>query len=306
MIRVERLTKSYGPKTVVSDLNFEVSPGVVTGFLGPNGSGKSTTMRLILGLDLPDSGAATVMGKALSSFTHPLRQVGALLDPGYLHPTRSAMNHLWAQAASNGIGRRRVEETLAMVGLADVSHRRIGEFSLGMKQRLGIAGALLGDPAVVILDEPANGLDPEGVHWIRTFLSTLAAEGRTVLVSSHQLSEMALMAEDLVIIGAGQLLAQTTVAEFTSTANASVLVRTPDRKALHDVLVQAGVSVRFAGETLEVTGWAPAEIGRLAFTSGIEIHELTPRNSSLESAFLALTAETQEYRTSTIEGTHLA
>lgn len=299
MIHVEHLTKRYGPKTVVDDLTFEVTPGVVTGFLGPNGAGKSTTMRLIMGLDRPDGGRAQLGGKPLAAAAEPMRLVGALLDAGYLHPTRTARNHLWAQAASNGIPKTRVTAVLAMVGLADAADRRVGTFSLGMRQRLGLAGALLGDPEIVILDEPANGLDPEGVHWIRTFLADLAAEGRTVLVSSHLLAEMSLMATDLVIIGTGRLIARTTVADLTARASgASVLVHSPSATTLAPALARAGAQLAPDDNGgLVVAGLDAAAVGRLAFEAGVELHELTTRRPSLEDAFLELTDGAQEYRT---------
>jgi ABC-2 type transport system ATP-binding protein len=304
MISVSHLTKKYGPKTVVDDLSFEVRPGVVTGFLGPNGAGKSTTMRMIVGLDRANQGSATIAGKRVSDVAAPMRQVGVLLDAGYLHPTRTARDHLWAMAASNGLPRRRVDEVLALVGLADAARRRVGTFSLGMKQRLGLAGAMLGDPQVIILDEPANGLDPEGVHWIRTFLSNLASEGRTVFVSSHLLSEMSLMAEDLVIIGTGRLIAQTTVKELTERASgSSVIVRSPSLAALGELLTRNGARVQLDGDALIVAQWDAAKVGRLAFGAQIELHELANSRPTLEDAFLELTADTQEYRTTSHERT---
>jgi ABC-2 type transport system ATP-binding protein len=304
MISVSHLTKTYGPKTVVDDLSFEVRPGVVTGFLGPNGAGKSTTMRMIVGLDRATRGSATIAGKRVRDDAAPMRQVGVLLDAGYLHPTRSARDHLWAMAASNGLPRRRVDDMLALVGLADAARRRVGTFSLGMKQRLGLAGAMLGDPQVIILDEPANGLDPEGVHWIRTFLSHLASEGRTVFVSSHLLSEMSLMAEDLVIIGTGKLIAQTTVKDLTERASgSSVIVRSPSLAALGELLTRNGAQVRLEGDTLIVAEWDAADVGRLAFGAHIELHELAHSRPTLEDAFLELTSDTQEYRTTSHERT---
>lgn len=298
MIRGEGLTKRYGNRTAVDDLSFEVRSGTVTGFLGPNGAGKSTTMRMVMGLDVPDSGRSTLNGRRIHEIPRPMREVGVLLDAGYLHPTRRARDHLWALAASNGIPRSRVDETLALVGLTEVAGQRVGKFSLGMKQRLGIAGALLGDPSIIILDEPANGLDPEGVHWIRTFLSHLATEGRTVFVSSHLLSEMALMADDLVIIGGGRLIAETTVTALTENAGgAMVVVRGPSLHALRPALQAAGATVRDAGDAIEVIDLPAATIGRLAHELGVEIHELSPRTTSLEDAFLQLTADAQEYRT---------
>ena len=302
VIKSDGLTKAFGSKTVVDSLSFEVASGVVTGFLGPNGAGKSTTMRLIMGLDLPNSGGALLNGKRINEIASPMREVGVLLDAGYVHPTRTARNHLWALAASNSIPKSRVEEVLSMVGLTEVAGKRVGNFSLGMKQRLGIAATLLGDPSIVILDEPANGLDPEGVHWIRNFLSYLADQGRTVFVSSHLLSEMALMASALVIIGNGRLIAETSVEELTSnSAGASVFVRSPNLTELTAALVAAGARVSDGEaadrEGIVVTGLEATEVGRLAFEKNIELHELSPRTSTLEEAFLELTAGFQEYQT---------
>ncbi|MFM7059791.1 MAG: ATP-binding cassette domain-containing protein [Actinomycetes bacterium] len=298
VIRSEGLTKRFGSRTAVDDLSFEVRSGTVTGFLGPNGSGKSTTMRLIMGLDVPDAGSSTLNGRRIHDITTPMREVGVLLDAGYLHPTRRARDHLWALAASNGIARSRVDEVLGLVGLTEVAGQRVGKFSLGMKQRLGIAAALLGDPSVVILDEPANGLDPEGVHWIRTFLSYLAGQGRTVFVSSHLLSEMALMADDLVIIGNGRLIAETDVRSLTADAGgASVLVRGPDPDGLRAAITGGGGTVEAADGGLVVVDLDAATIGHLAHAAGLELHELSPRSASLEDAFLSLTADAQEYRT---------
>jgi ABC-2 type transport system ATP-binding protein len=300
VIRSEGLTKRYGARTAVDDLSFEVRSGTVTGFLGPNGAGKSTTMRMIMGLDVPDAGSSTLNGKRIHDIDAPMREVGVLLDAGYLHPTRKAANHLWALAASNCIPRSRVDEVLGLVGLTEVAGQRVGKFSLGMKQRLGIAAALLGDPSIIILDEPANGLDPEGVHWIRTFLSYLADQGRTVFVSSHLLSEMALMADDLVIIGNGRLIAETNVRSLTADAGgASVFVRGPDIAGLRQVIIGAGGSVDDGDDGLVVTDLDAPTIGNLAYAARLELHELSPRSTSLEDAFLRLTADAQEYRTST-------
>jgi len=275
-----------------------VRSGTVTGFLGPNGAGKSTTMRMIMGLDVPDAGGSTLNGRRIHDLDTPMREVGVLLDAGYLHPTRRAHHHLWALAASNGIPRSRVDEVLALVGLTEVADQRVGKFSLGMKQRLGIAAALLGDPSIIILDEPANGLDPEGVHWIRTFLSYLAGQGRTVFVSSHLLSEMALMADDLVIIGGGRLIAETDVRSLTANAGGgSVIVRGPDRIGLRRAITGAGGEVADEGDALAVMGMDAAAIGRVAHEAQLELHELAPRSTSLEDAFLQLTAGAQEYRT---------
>ena len=298
VIKSDGLTKKFGSKTVVDSLSFEVASGVVTGFLGPNGSGKSTTMRLIMGLDLPNAGGSLLNGKRINEIASPMREVGVLLDADYVHPKRTARNHLWALAASNSIPKSRVEEVLALVGLTEVAGKRVGNFSLGMKQRLGIAATLLGDPSIVILDEPANGLDPEGVHWIRNFLSYLADQGRTVFVSSHLLSEMALMASALIIIGNGRLIAETSVKELTSNSSgASVFVRSPLVAELSAALVTAGAKVVNNNDGVVVTGMDAAQVGRLAFEHRIEIHELSPRTTTLEEAFLELTAGFQEYQT---------
>jgi ABC-2 type transport system ATP-binding protein len=301
MISARGLTKKFGDKTVVDDLSFDVPPGVVTGFLGPNGAGKSTTMRMIMGLDVANGGTSSLNGKRLHDIKKPMHEVGVLLDAGYLHPTRTAHNHLLAMAYSNGLPKARVDEVLEMVGLSEVGNKRVGTFSLGMKQRIGLAGALLGDPSIVILDEPANGLDPEGVHWIRSFLSRLAEEGRTVFVSSHLLSEMSLMAERLVVIGGGKLIAETTVDGITAAASgASVFVRTPQQNELLVALARTGAEVRREGGGLAVIDGDAVEIGRLAFEQQIELHELTNRLPTLEAAFLELTASAQEYRTAPV------
>jgi ABC-2 type transport system ATP-binding protein len=293
MIEIDRLTKRYGKTVAVDDLSFAVRPGQVTGFLGPNGAGKSTTMRVIIGLDRPDSGTAMVNGKRYRHHAAPLRQVGALLEARSVHKGRTARSHLLALAQTHGIPARRVDEVLAQVGLGSVARRRAGGFSLGMGQRLGIAAALLGDPAVVILDEPVNGLDPDGVLWIRTLLKELAAEGRTVLVSSHLMSEMAVTAEHLLIIGRGRLLADTTVDELIArVAVARVLVRTPDAVPLRDELVQRGAVVT-SGEpdTLQVDGFGAEPIGELAAARGFVLHELVPQRASLEQAYMELTRD---------------
>ncbi len=297
MIEARGLTKSYGTKAVVDDLSFTVEPGVVTGFLGPNGAGKSTTMRMIVGLDAPSAGRVTVGGRAYASYRAPLREVGALLDPGALHAGRTARDHLRALAATNGIGRGRVEEVLELVGLGDVAGRRAGEFSLGMRQRLGIATALLGDPGVLILDEPVNGLDPEGVLWIRTLLTDLAAQGRTVLLSSHLMSEMALTAENLIVIGQGRLIREVSVADFIGEASASVLVRGADPDGLRALV--DGHDATFAERSpgrLEISGMSSEEIGYRASEAGIVLFELTPVRPSLEAAYMALTQDHVEYR----------
>jgi len=299
MIEVIDVTKDYGGKRAVDGLSFTVSPGIVTGFLGPNGSGKSTTMRLVLGLDAPTRGDARVNGKHYRDHSAPLHEVGALLEARSVHTGRSAYNHLLALAQTHGIGRSRVAELVDLVGLHDVARKRAGQFSLGMGQRLGIASALLGDPATVLLDEPVNGLDPEGVHWIRTLLKQLAAEGRTVFVSSHLMSEMALTADHLIVIGRGRLIADTSVDEFVRRASGSrVLVRSPHATRLRELVLGPDVSVTStAPEVLEIAGLAASEIGDLAAQHGIALHELTPVQASLEEAFMELTRDDVEFRT---------
>ena len=298
MIEATGLTKDYGDKRAVDDLTFTIRPGIVTGFLGPNGSGKSTTMRLILGLDRPSAGTVTVNGKRYRDHAAPLHEVGALLEARSVHTGRSAYNHLLALAQTHGIGRRRVDELIDFVGLHDVARKRAGQFSLGMGQRLGIATALLGDPATVMLDEPVNGLDPEGIHWMRNLLKGLAAEGRTVFVSSHLMSEMALTAEHLVIIGRGRLIADMSVTDFVRRSSGStVRVRSPQAAGLRDLLV--GPDVAVAGDEpglLEVTGLTAEQIGEAAAASGIVLHELVPVQASLEEAFMELTREDVEYK----------
>ncbi|MBM7059007.1 ABC transporter ATP-binding protein [Streptomyces durocortorensis] len=300
MITAHGLTKRYGDRTVVQDLDFTVRPGTVTGFLGPNGAGKSTTMRMVLGLDTPTQGRSTVNGRSYAAHPAPLTQVGALLEARSVHPGRSAFNHLMALAHTHGIPRRRVEEVLDLAGLTDAAHRRVKGFSPGMGQRLGVAAALLGDPATVILDEPVNGLDPEGVLWIRTLLTSLAAEGRTVLVSSHLMSEMALTADHLIVIGRGRLLADTTVAELIRSAGgASVRVVTPQPEELSARLAAPGVTVTTTTtETarLRIRGVDAAHIGRVAAAHAITLHELTPQTVSLEQAFMDLTQESVDHR----------
>jgi ABC-2 type transport system ATP-binding protein len=298
MIEARALSKRFGDKLAVDQLSFTVKPGQVTGFLGPNGAGKSTTMRMIVGLDRPSGGVATVNGRAYREHTAPLRQVGALLEAKSVHKGRSARSHLLALAQTHGIPAARVDEVLAMVGLESAARQRAGSFSLGMGQRLGIAAALLGDPAAVILDEPVNGLDPDGVLWIRNLLKGLAAEGRTVLVSSHLMSEMAVTAEHLVIIGRGRLLADTTVDELIArVAVGTVLVRTPDATALRDALAADRATVTSAEPgVLQVSGASAARIGDLAQRHAIALHELTPRRASLEEAYMDLTREAVEYK----------
>ncbi len=298
MIEVDRLSKRFGPVTAVDSLSFAVRPGRVTGFLGPNGAGKTTTMRIILGLDAPTAGTALVGGRRYREVIRPLREVGSLLDACALHPGRTAWSHLLSLARSNGIGRERAAEMLHMTGLAAVAGRRTKGFSLGMKQRLGIAAALLGDPPVLMFDEPVNGLDAEGVRWIRQLLPTLAAEGRTVLVSSHLMSEMAVTADHLIIIGRGRLLADIPTRDFTvASGHADVLVRSPQASELAGLLTARGAAVRPDRDGgLAVTGMAAAAIAGLAAQRGIGVHELVPRRASLEQAYLDLTGETAQYR----------
>ena len=304
MIEARALSKRYGDKVAVDNISFTVKPGVVTGFLGPNGAGKSTTMRLILGLDAPTSGEVTVNGKRYAEHKAPLREVGALLEARAVHTGRSAYNHLLAQALTTGIPRRRVDEVIDLVGLREVARKRAGGFSLGMGQRLGVAAALLGDPATLILDEPVNGLDPDGILWIRNLLRALAAEGRTVFVSSHLMSEMSLTAEHLIVIGKGRLIADTSVTEFIDRASRkAVRVRTPQATQLRDLLVGAKVSVTSSEHgVLEVSGLSSKEIGRIACEQAIPLEELVPVQASLEEAFMELTHDAVEYRTENLEG----
>ncbi|MBO1338050.1 ATP-binding cassette domain-containing protein [Streptomyces sp. VRA16 Mangrove soil] len=306
-IRAHGLTKRYGGtsgKTVVDDLTFHVEPGTVTGFLGPNGAGKSTTMRMLLGLDAPTSGRATIGGRAYAAHPAPLTEVGALLEAKAVHPGRSAFHHLTALALTHGIPRSRVEAVLDLTGLTEVAGKRVKGFSLGMGQRLGIAAALLGDPATVILDEPVNGLDPEGVLWIRTLLKSLAGQGRTILVSSHLMSEMALTADRLIVIGRGRLLADTTVDELVRTSGAAyVKVVTPDAARLRALLPRDADVTDEAADTLHVRGPEAPDIGRLAAAHAIALHELTPCTASLEQAFMNLTQDAVEYQATTSTGT---
>ena len=302
MITAHSLTKRYGATTAVDHLTFEVPPGVVTGFLGPNGSGKSTTMRMIMGLDLPDSGSALIGGKQYSELAWPLREVGGLLEAKAFHPARTARNHLRWLALANDIPLTRVDEVLDQVGLTSVAGRRAGKFSLGMGQRLGIAATLLGDPGVLLFDEPVNGLDPEGIRWVRHFLRGLAAEGRTVLVSSHLISEMSLTADRLVVIGRGRLIAETTVADFVArSGRGAIKLITPDRSEFASALAAAGAEID-DGEagTLTVEGLTAAQIGDLAAERGLRVHELTPVAASLEDAFMELTQDEVEFRPSAI------
>ncbi|HEX3786011.1 MAG TPA: ATP-binding cassette domain-containing protein [Pseudonocardiaceae bacterium] len=304
MIEARGLTKRYGEKTAVSDLTFTVRPGIVTGFLGPNGAGKSTTMRMILGLDSPTRGEVTVNGRHYAEHSAPLHEVGALLEAKAVHTGRSAYNHLLALALTHGISRKRVEEVIELVGLQDVARKRVGGFSLGMGQRLGVASALLADPATLVLDEPVNGLDPEGILWIRNLLRGLAAEGRTVFVSSHLMSEMALTAEHLVVIGRGKLIADVSVAEFTSSASRNLVrVRTPQATQLRDLLVGPDVSVTAVEPGLiEVSGLDSEAIGKLACAHAVPLIELTPIQASLEEAFMELTQDAVEYHGITQQG----
>lgn len=296
VIVADALTKDYGEKRAVDDLSFTVSPGLVTGFLGPNGSGKSTTMRLILGLDAPTSGRVFVNGKAYREHAAPLHEVGALLEARSVHTGRSAYNHLLALAQTHGIPRARVDQLIDLVGLRDVARKRAGQFSLGMGQRLGIASALLGDPNTVILDEPVNGLDPEGIHWIRNLLKSLAGEGRTVFVSSHLMSEMALTADHLIVVGRGRLIADTSVDRFIEMASVKrVRVRTPDAERLQLLLGDERAALGSAPDVLEVHGLSAQQVGDLAFRNGIPIYELMPQQASLEEAFMNLTADAVEF-----------
>jgi ABC-2 type transport system ATP-binding protein len=298
MIEARQLTKRYGDKAAVQDLTFTVRPGVVTGFLGPNGAGKSTTMRMIIGLDAPTLGDATVNGRHYREHQAPLREVGVLLEARAIHTGRTARNHLRAMAATTGIGEKRVSEVIDLVGLGEVADKRVGSFSLGMGQRLGIASALLGDPATLILDEPVNGLDPEGILWVRNLLKGLAAEGRTVFVSSHLMAEMALTADQLIVIGRGRLIRDESTEVFIASASAqSVRVRSPQADELRSLLLGPGITVssQSAG-VLDVSGLVTDEIGRRAADAGLTLYELTAVQASLEQAFMELTRESVEYR----------
>jgi ABC-2 type transport system ATP-binding protein len=301
VIEVDHLVKRFGAVTAVDGLTFTVRPGHVTGFLGPNGAGKTTTMRVILGLDAPTSGSARVNDQDYRDLIRPLHQVGALLDASALHPGRTAEAHLASVARSNGIGRRRVAEMLRLTGLEAVASRRVKGFSLGMKQRLGIAVALLGDPRILMFDEPVNGLDTEGIAWIRDFLKDLAAEGRTVLVSSHLMSEMAQTADRLIVIGRGRLIADTTTAELVeSSTRRDVLVRSPQAAELADLIKAQGATVTRGDDgALAVTGLDASAIGDLAAGHGLAVHALIPRAASLEDAYLDLTGESADFRAAT-------
>jgi ABC-2 type transport system ATP-binding protein len=299
MIEARGLTKRYGDKVAVDDLTFTVQPGIVTGFLGPNGAGKSTTMRMLLGLDSPTAGTATIGGKSYVDIAAPLREVGAMLEARAIHTGRSARSHLLALAATTGIPPRRVEEVIDLVGLTDVARKRAGGFSLGMGQRLGIASALLGDPGTLILDEPVNGLDPEGILWIRNLLKSLAAEGRTIFVSSHLMSEMALTASHLIVIGRGRMIADVSVQELTAMSSRDqVRVRTPESARLRELLARDGVIVSSHGDdVIEVSGSSSTDIGLVAAGAGIPLVELTPQQASLEEAFMDITRDAVEFGT---------
>lgn len=297
MIELVSLTKQYGRHRAVDGLTCTIEPGVVTGFLGPNGAGKTTTMRMILGLDHPTSGTATIDGKTYRQLTDPLRAVGALLDARQVHPNRAVRDHLRWIAATNRIDKSRVDDVLDMVGLAAAAGSRAGTLSLGMSQRLGIAAALIGDPPVLLFDEPVNGLDPEGIHWVRTLMRTLAAEGRTVLVSSHLLSEMANTADRLVVIGKGRLIAATSVAEFVGRSGGAVVrVRSPQLRELCTALTAAGLAVQEDDSGLTVRGTTTDAVGELAARNSIALHELSAQQVSLEQAYLASTDDATEYR----------
>ena len=301
MIEVRDLTKRYGDKVAVDHLSFSVEPGRVTGFLGPNGAGKSTTMRLILGLDRPNAGTATIDGKRYDQLARPLAAVGALLEAKAMHTGRSAYNHLLFLAQSQGLPARRVDEVLALVGLTPVAHKRTGGYSLGMSQRVGIAAAMLGNPPALLLDEPANGLDPEGILWVRNLMKQLAAEGHTIFVSSHLMNEMAVTADHLIVIGKGKLIADSPTQEFIDrSSERSVLVRSPQADRLSELITtEGGVVKQETNGTqpagLSVTGMEAPRIGELAATGGIVLHELTPRHASLEEAFMELTAGSAEF-----------
>jgi ABC-2 type transport system ATP-binding protein len=299
MIEARELTKRYGSTVAVSDLSFAIRPGVVTGFLGPNGAGKTTTMRMILGLDYPTAGTVTVGGLAYGRLAYPMHEVGALLDARAVHGGRSAYSHLLSLAQTNGVSRRRVTEVLGIVGLGEVAGKRSKGFSLGMSQRLGIAAALLGDPGVLMFDEPVNGLDPEGILWIRSLMRSLAAEGRTVLVSSHLMSEMENTADHLIVIGRGKLIADCSMADFIArSSRQEILVRTPQPEALAIAVAAAGGTTATNGmsrDELAVSGLTEAQVADIAFANGIRLHRLAPYKASLEQAFMELTADSVDY-----------
>jgi len=306
MIVTHGLTKRYGNTLAVDDLSFTVRPGVVTGFLGPNGSGKSTTMRMIMGLDLPDAGTAIVNGMPYDQLAWPLREVGALLDAKAFHPGRSAADHLRYLAQTNDIPRSRIDEVLDIVGLTSVAGQRAGKFSLGMGQRLGIASALLGDPGVLLFDEPVNGLDPEGIRWVRYLLRDLAAEGRTVFVSSHLINEMALTAEHLIVIGRGTLIAETSVEQFVSdNSGASVRIVTPTPQRFVTALTRLGTRPHVDDDgAITVSDMSAAAVGELASAQELTLHELTPVRASLEDAFMELTSDSVDYRAQQLVPAH--
>lgn len=290
-IEISHLTKTFGPVRAVDDLSFTVAPGRVTGFLGPNGAGKTTTLRMLLGLVAPTTGTATIGGRRYTDLDRPLRTVGAALEASDFHPGRTARDHLRVSAPKAGASDTRVDELLALVGLADAATRRVGGFSLGMRQRLGLAATLLGDPPVLLLDEPANGLDPEGIRWLRDLLRSLAAEGRTVLVSSHVLSEVQQTVDDIVVIARGRLVHASTLPELVAMAEQRVVVRTPNPADLRALAERSGWRAQGGPEdTVELSGVDPATVGHAAFTAGIELHELSNRGASLEDVFLGLTA----------------
>lgn len=303
MIEVAGLTKTYGAKRAVDDIAFTAPAGSVTGFLGPNGAGKSTTMRMIMGLDRPDAGTATIDGKPLIQHGAPLRVAGALLDAKSVTPGRTARNHLRAFAATHGISKKRVDEVIEMTGLTAVAKKRAKGFSLGMGQRLGIATAMLGDPSTLIMDEPVNGLDPDGVLWVRNLAKQFAAEGRTVLLSSHLMSEVQLTADRVVVIGRGKILAQGSVADFTAqAASGAVTVKSSDDTALTQLIATEGAEVTATTDALVVNGLEPARIAELVVGAGIQLHELVKSNATLEEAYLRLTADAVEYHATTQEG----
>ncbi|WP_434317336.1 ATP-binding cassette domain-containing protein [Leifsonia sp. P73] len=297
MIQLERLTKRFGSKTAVDDISATIQPGKVTGFLGPNGAGKSTTMRMIMGLDRPTHGIATINGKRYAELRSPLGEVGALLDAKAVHTGRTAYNHLLAMAATHGISKRRVHEVIGLTGLESVAGKRVGGFSLGMGQRLGIAAAMLGDPATLILDEPVNGLDPEGVLWVRQFARHLAGQGRTVFLSSHLMSEMSQTADHIIVLGRGRILADAPVDQILAGATRSaVRVRTPEVERLANAIQGGDVTITgVEAQLIEVTGLSAAQIGDAAAGAGIALHELTPLSASLEEAYLELTQDEVEY-----------
>jgi ABC-2 type transport system ATP-binding protein len=303
VIEARGLTKRYGVKLAVDDLTFSVRPGVVTGFLGPNGAGKSTTMRMMVGLDRPSAGSVRVNGKAPAAHVAPLHEVGALLEARSVHPGRSARNHLRALALTSGIGRSRVDQVLELVGLAEVADTRVGAFSLGMGQRLGVAGALLGDPATLVLDEPINGLDLDGIRWIRSLLKGLAAEGRTVFLSSHLMGEMAVTADHVIVVGKGRLLRDQPMADFIDDASVeTVRVRASRIGQLARLVEEAGATVSLDGEVLTADGLSSDRIGTLAAQAQITVLELSPQSASLEDAYLALTRSSVDFRTQGHDG----